>query len=70
MNSISIVLILWYVSGIASFVFWWTRSENLADYLFVFFVAFFAGFTGPFAWVTGYCIHSPFTEHNFFGLEQ
>lgn len=52
---VSLILVLWYTTGVIGFVFWWTTdydftSEQLG-------MAFGCGLTGPFAWVIGWGIH-------------
>lgn len=47
--------VLWYLSGTASFVFWWTKTYDFeAGELFV---AAFAGVVGPIAFLVGWSIH-------------
>lgn len=46
----------WYLSGVSSFVYWWTTEydltfEDLCG-------AFLIGMIGPFAFVLGFAIHS------------
>ena len=56
MSYIVIVGILgWVVSGIAGFVFWWTKDHNLttADLPLV----ALSCFTGPLNWLIGWSIH-------------
>jgi hypothetical protein len=44
---ILLMVVGWYVSGVASFIFWWTRDYDLAlgDAVF----GLFVGAAGPFA---------------------
>jgi len=52
---ILLMVVGWYVSGVASFIFWWTRDYDLAlgDAVF----GLFVGAAGPFAWGIGWVVH-------------
>lgn len=53
--------IVWYLSGIFSFVYWWTKDDDIRFFSGEFFVMLVAGFIGIFAWIGGWSIHG---EHN------
>lgn len=50
-----LLIVAWYVSGAAGFIYWWTTEWDLRSTDLV--TAFFVGFMGPLSWVAGYCIH-------------
>lgn len=52
---IVIPLILWYLIGFASFIYWWTRDFPFTVVEMP--VAILAGLGGPFAFIVGYFIH-------------
>lgn len=46
---------LWYLSGIASFIYWWTKdSDFTADKIPL---VLFVGIVGPLAFLLGWAIH-------------
>lgn len=49
------LLLLWYVVGVAGFVFWWTRDYDLTTHHIV--NACLAGVMGPISFVVGFLIH-------------
>lgn len=53
-----ILCVAWYVLGFFGFVFWWTKSHDLAisDILFALFVAII----GPLSWIFGFMIHGDY----------
>lgn len=57
MNAIILILILstWYLSGVTSFIFWWTKESDYCDVAIV--VSLMAGLIGPIAFGLGYIIH-------------
>lgn len=57
---ITLGVFVWWLVGFAGFIFWWTSKHALlaTDLL----LAILAGFTGPFAWLAGYCIHGPISS--------
>lgn len=50
-----IFLVLWFVSGVCSHIFWWTRDYDyrLSDIN----MTIMSGFAGPFAFIIGMSIH-------------
>lgn len=50
-----LVIVIWYLIGVGSFVFWWTRDEDLTTNDVG--MALLAGLIGPFAFVVGWTIH-------------
>jgi hypothetical protein len=55
-NILAIVLVsAWWLSGMAGFVFWWTREWAMEPFEYL--VAVMAGILGPFSWLVGYGIH-------------
>lgn len=48
-------IVLWYASGIAGFIYWWTRDWSLTtgDLLF----SLLIGLMGPLSWIVGWMIH-------------
>lgn len=52
---ITLVAILWYASGVASFIYWWTTQHDLSpdDLL----IGLLVGIIGPLAWPVGYSVH-------------
>ncbi len=53
------IMIIWYIIGVAGFIYWW-RTEHDLELVDLPIVAI-VGFTGPFAWASGYTIHSKTT---------
>lgn len=53
-------LILWYISGMSSFVFWWTSEYDLTSNEVP--LIFFNGFIGPISWILGYILHNKGTK--------
>lgn len=47
--------VIWYVVGVASFVYWWTKDHDLQ--LGEVIVAMFVGLIGPIAFLAGSYIH-------------
>jgi hypothetical protein len=62
---ILLVFIAWYLMGIASFLFWWSREFNIITNDL--FMSLIVGVLGPTAWMLGYIMHSNVTNTNFFG---
>jgi hypothetical protein len=60
-----LIFIAWYLIGVSSFLFWWTREMPLSACDPATF--FIVGFTGPIAWIMGWSIHSKNSHINFFG---
>lgn len=50
-----VVCIVWFISGAASFVYWWTKEMNFTWEEFP--VAVFAGVVGPVSFLLGWCVH-------------
>ena len=50
-----IVLLLWYLSGVASFIYWWTKDFDFE--LRYIPVAMLSGLIGPLAFVLGAFFH-------------
>ena len=51
-----IILILWYLVGVCSFIYWWIKDFDLGAKDFL--IALVAGLIGPFAWGLGWIIHN------------
>ncbi len=51
-----ILLLLWYVSGLVSFIYWWTKDHDFE--LLEIPMAISIGALGPIAFVLGASIHS------------
>ena len=47
--------IIWYIVGVLSFIYWWTRVHDLE--LIHLLLGFFVGLMGPIAFVFGYLVH-------------
>lgn len=52
---ISIIIIVWFLSGISGFIFWWTTEWDLTMNELP--TIFLISFTGPLAWIIGLFIH-------------
>ena len=52
---IIILCMVYYVSGISGFIYWWTTDYDLDLIKFLF--SFYLGLAGPFTWLAGWCIH-------------
>lgn len=48
-------LLLWWLTGVAGFIFWWTKEHDLRAPDLA--LSFFAGLIGIFSWFVGWCIH-------------
>ena len=55
MTTTLIILVLWYVIGVAGFIFWWTRKHDLT--LTILPLSLGAGILGVLAWIFGAVIH-------------
>lgn len=55
-----LILVLWYVIGVASFIYWWTKDHNLtlSDALF----SLLIGIGGVGTFLAGFFIHSDSSE--------
>jgi len=49
------LIVIWYLIGVCSFIFWWTTEHDLrvGDFL----LALLVGTFGPVAFIMGYIIH-------------
>ena len=54
--------IIWLMSGVAGFVFWWTLKNDLTADLNIVITALLAGLLGPFSFVLGSIIYAPTTN--------
>ena len=54
---VCLCFLVWWVIGVAGFVFWWTSQFDFTVGETGF--AAFVGLSGPFAWIIGYVIHGP-----------
>lgn len=53
MNTLIIILaILWYIIGIISFIYWWTKEFDLPLSMLLF--SFITGIIGPLNWIIGW----------------
>lgn len=50
-----ILLLLWYISGVASFIYWWTSEYDLTGKELV--LGLCVGAAGPLVWPMGRIIH-------------
>ena len=48
-------LVLWYLVGVAGFIYWWTRELDFT--MEEVHLAILTGFLGPLTWVLGLGIH-------------
>jgi hypothetical protein len=62
---ILLVFIAWYLIGIASFLFWWSREFAITTTDLS--VSLAIGLTGPIAWILGYSLHHRRANIDFFG---
>jgi len=63
-----IIFITWYLIGVSSFYFWWTREFEFTKYDIP--IAYLSGVLGPIAWINGYSVQGKRTNHNFFGMKK
>lgn len=54
---ITFITILWWLSGVAGFVFWWTKEYPLTLKASEILLCVFVGIIGPFSWILGAAIH-------------
>jgi len=56
------IFIIWYLAGVASFIYWWTTDMDFEKGDIP--LALVAGFIGPIAFLAGYSIHgrAPFQD--------
>jgi hypothetical protein len=52
---IILTCILWWLIGMAGFIFWWTKDDDLDSNTLLF--SFFVGLSGPLTWLIGFFIH-------------
>ena len=52
---ISLAFAVWYVSGVLSFIFWWTSEYDLTASEVV--LALLCGILGPVSFFIGWCLH-------------
>lgn len=50
-----IIAFLWYIIGVWSFIFWWTKDSDLKLIHFMF--GLVTGLTGPIAFILGWFMH-------------
>ena len=50
-----IILAIWYIIGVAGFIYWWTTDQDLTTSTIP--IALLVGITGPMSWVFGWLIH-------------
>lgn len=50
-----ILIIIWFLVGFYSFVYWWTKDRNFTTNIVWF--AFLVSFFGPFTFIAGWIIH-------------
>lgn len=55
-----LLCILWYISGVASFVYWWTKDYDFSASEIL--LAALSGGYGPIAFIIGYTIHGTNTD--------
>lgn len=51
------IAILWWLSGVSGFVFWWTKEYDLPAERSVILLCIFVGVMGAFSWILGAAIH-------------
>jgi hypothetical protein len=50
--------IIWYLSGVASFIYWWTSEFDIKSrQVLVMLLALCAGLFGPISFIFGFIIH-------------
>jgi len=54
--------IIWLLSGVASFVYWWTLRNDLTADLNIVVTALLAGLLGPLAYIIGLVVYAPTTN--------
>lgn len=50
-----VICIIWFISGAASVIYWWTKENDFTWEEFP--VAVFAGVGGPISFLLGWCVH-------------
>lgn len=55
MTDLFITAVLWYISGVASFIYWWTTDRDLETSTL--WLMLLVGVCGPFAFPMGYLVH-------------
>jgi hypothetical protein len=53
---IILTCVLWWLIGVAGFIFWWTKDDDL--YFNTLLLGFFVGLSGPLTWLIGFFIHA------------
>jgi hypothetical protein len=51
-----LLLLLWYISGVVSFIYWWTKDYDFEVRGIP--VAVFSGLAGPISFIIGAAIHN------------
>lgn len=59
-----IICIAWYLIGLYSFWYWWTKDFNITTSISDIAVFLIAGIVGPWGWVCGYVIHGNSFDRN------
>ena len=54
--------IIWLLSGVAGFVYWWTLKNDLTADLNIIVTALLAGLLGPLAYAIGFAVYAPTTN--------
>jgi hypothetical protein len=52
---IACLFILWWLSGSASFIWWWTKDYDFTQGEII--ICFFSGFLGPLSFFAGWGLH-------------
>lgn len=51
------ILGLWYLTGVISFIYWWSKDCNSFNGLAEYLLACLAGIMGPVAWIVGFVLN-------------
>ena len=58
---LSIILVVWYLLGLAGFLYHWTSKNDLTADLSLITVALLSGILGIFMWILGYVVYGKTT---------
>ena len=55
MLNLIVIMLIWWVVGVAGFIFWWSKDWELEKSDLIF--GIFIGLMGPLTWVAGWFLH-------------
>lgn len=63
-----VISIVWFISGAASFIYWWTKEYDFTwDHVPLMVVG---GVCGPLSFLIGWCVHGQLVFSRLFGVKD